>query len=43
MNLHWVVLGFPKHVQLKQRAKLVRDFTIAADVIITVVDVEEVI
>ena len=43
MNLCRVVPGFPGHVRLEEWAELVNDFAATTDVVVTTVDVEEIL
>ena len=43
VNIHRVVPRFPGHIQIEEQAELVTDFTTATDVIVTIVDVEEIL
>ena len=43
VNLCQVVPGFPGHVRLEEWAELVNDFAATTDVVVTIVDVEEIL
>ena len=43
VNIHRLAPGFLGHVRIEEQAELVTDFTTATDVIVTIVDVEEIL